>query len=170
MRLFSGKIAPLSEEIVKSLVENGEIECEDRREVVRDVESVFQSYLSTERDANDRAKEIMDSRGLPPSEFGRIKRLAAEQKGIKIGDEMMDYLLDQLIEMLMHSGNVEEVFGEDHALRRRMRPALRKHLDIDESLDQEVRGQLKHVSEGSRTWEIEYQRVMGDIQRRKGLR
>jgi hypothetical protein len=170
MRLFSGKIAPLSEEIVKSLVENGEIECEDRREVVRDVESVFQSYLSTERDANDRAKEIMDSRGLPPSEFGRIKRLAAEQKGIKVGDEMMDYLLDQLIEMLMHSGNVDEVFGEDHALRRRMRPALRKHLEIDESLDQEVRGQLKHMSEGSRTWEVEYQRVMGDIQRRKGLR
>lgn len=170
MRLFSGKIAPLSEEIVKSLAENGEIECEDRHEVVRDVESVFSAYLQTEKEANDRAKEIMDSRGLPPTELGRLRRLAAEQKGIKIGDEMMDYLLDQLIEMLMHSGNVDEVYGEDHTLRRRMRPILKKYLEIDESLDREVRGQLKHVTEGSRTWEVEYQRVMGDIQRRRGLR
>ena len=40
MRLFSGKIAPLSEEIVKTLADNGEIECEDRKEVVRDLEKL----------------------------------------------------------------------------------------------------------------------------------
>ena len=50
-----------------------------------------------------------------------------------------------------------------------MRPVLKKHLDVEEQLDAEVRGQLKHVQEGSRTWEIEYKRLMGDIQRRKGL-
>ena len=88
---------------------------------------------------------------------------------IKIGDDLLDYLLDQLIEMLMHSGNVDEVFGEDHDLRRRMRPVLRKYLEMDEALDGEVRGKLKHVQEGTSTWEIEYQRLMGEIQRRKGL-
>jgi len=61
------------------------------------------------------------------------------------------------------------VFVEDHDLRRRIRPVLRKYLDMDEALDTEVRGKLRHVQEGSRTWEIEYQRVMGEIQRRKGL-
>ena len=70
----------------------------------------------------------------------------------------------------MHSANVEEVFAEDHDLRRRMRPILKKNLEVDEALEAEVRGKLKHVQEGSRTWEVEYQRVMGDIQRRKGLR
>jgi hypothetical protein len=78
-------------------------------------------------------------------------------------------LLDQCIEMLMHSGSVDEVFGEDHELRRAMRPTLRKYLDLDEALETEVRGKLKHVKEGSQTWEIEYQRVMSEIQRRKGL-
>ncbi|HLM74559.1 MAG TPA: DUF507 family protein, partial [Polyangiaceae bacterium] len=102
-------------------------------------------------------------------EFQRLKKLVAEQKGIKVGDEMMDFLLDQLIEMLLHSNNVDEVFGQDHDLRRRMRPVLRKYLDVDAALDTEVRNRLKHVQEGSRTWEVEYQRVMGDIQRRKGL-
>jgi hypothetical protein len=170
MRLYSGKVAALSEEIVKALVEGKDIECESRQEVQRDVESVFGSYLSLEREALDKAKELVESRSLPQSEFARMKKLAAEQRGIKVGDEMLDYLLDQLIEMLMHSNNVEEVFAEDHALRRRMRPVLRKYLELDEALEAEVRGQLKHVQEGSRTWEIEYQRVMGEIQRRRGVR
>lgn len=169
MRLFSGKITPLSEEIVRALVENRDIECESRKEVASDLEAVFSSYLNAERETTERAKELLQARGLPQSEFNRVRRLAAEQSGIKVGDEMLDYLLDQLIEMLMHSGNVDEVYVEDHELRRRMRPVLRKHLDVDEALDTEVRSKLRHVQEGSRTWEVEYQRVMGDIQRRKGL-
>jgi len=169
MRLFSGKIAPLSEELVKALAEHKDIECESRKEVVHDLESVFNNYLRLEREAADRAKDMVESRGLPASEYPRMRKLAAEQKGIKIGDDLLDYLLDQLIEMLMHSGNVDEVFVEDHDLRRRMRPVLRKYLELDEALDGEVRGKLRHVQEGSRTWEIEYQKVLGEIQRRKGL-
>jgi hypothetical protein len=169
MRLFSGKVTPLSEELVKTLADNKDIECEHRKEVVTDLESVFTSYLRLEKEAADRAKDMLQARGLPPTELPRLRKLAAEQKGIKVGDDLLDYLLDQLIEMLMHSGNVDEVFVEDHDLRRRMRPVLRKYLEMDEALDGEVRGKLKHVQEGTRTWEVEYQRLMGEIQRRKGL-
>ena len=169
MRLYSGKIAPLSEELVKVLVDNKDIECESKREVVQDLESVFSNYLRLEREASDRAKDLMQQRGLPPTELPRMRKLAAEQKGIKVGDEILDYLLDQLIEMLMHSGNVDEVFGEDHDLRRRMRPVLKKYLEMDEALDGEVRGRLKHMQEGTRNWEVEYQRLASEMQRRKGL-
>jgi uncharacterized protein len=169
MRLFSGKITPLSEEIVRALAESRDIECEDRKEVVRDMESVFTQYLSIEREVMDRAKTTLESRGLPPSELGRIRKIVAEQKGIKIGDDMLDYLLDQCIEMLMHSNNVAEVFGQDHDLRRSMRPVLKKYLAADDELENEVRSKLKHVQEGSRTWEVEYQRIKSEIQRRKGL-
>jgi hypothetical protein len=143
MRLFSGKITPISEEIVRALAENRDIECESRKEVASDLESVFASYLQTEREANERAKDLLQARGLPQSELGRLRRLAADQKGIKVGDEMLDYLLDQLIEMLMHSGNVDEVFVEDHDLRRRMRPILKKYFEDDEACDTEVRGQAQ---------------------------
>ncbi len=169
MRLYSSKITPLSEEIVKTLVDSKDIECESKKEVAHDLEAVFNNYLRLEKEAADRAKDMAQARGLPPSELPRLRKLAAEQRGIKVGDELLDYLLDQLIEMLMHSGNVDEVFGEDHDLRRRMRPVLRKYLEMDEALDGEVRGKLKHVQEGTRTWEVEYQRLMGEIQRRKGL-
>ena len=169
MRLYIGKVRELGEALAKALVDGQDIETESRVEVGKDLESVLAAYVQADREATDRAKEILQSRGMPQSEFSRIKKLAAEQRGIKVGDEMMDYLLDQLIEMLMHSGNVEEVFAEDHDLRRRMRPILRKYLELEEAVDAEVRSKLKHVQEGSRTWEVEYQRVMGDIQRRKGL-
>lgn len=169
MRLFSGKVAPLAEELINALVENKDIECESKKEATLDVEAVFNSYLQTEREATERAKEVLQARGLAQSEFARIRRLTAEQKGIKVGDDMLDHLLDQLIEMLMHSSNVDEVFVEDHDLRRRMRPILRKYLELDEALDAEVRSKLRHVQEGSRTWEVEYRRIMDDIQRRKGL-
>jgi hypothetical protein len=169
MRLYSGKVKTLSEELVRSLLSANLVEVVDKTEVVRDIESVFNAYLQAEKEVNDRAKHLMEVRNTPPSELGRLRRLAAEQKNIKIGDEMFDYLLDQCIEMLMHSGSVDEVFGQDHELRKEMRPILRKYLELDEALEAEVRGKIKHVKEGSQTWEIEYQRVMADIQRRKGL-
>jgi len=169
MRLYSGKVRQLGEDLAKALVDGEDIETENRAEVAKDLESVLSAYVQAERAVSERAKDILQNRGLPPSELGRVRKLAADQQGIKIGDEMMDYLLDQLIEMLMHSGNVEEVFAEDHELRRRMRPVLRKYLEMDEVVEAEVRSKLKHVQEGTRTWEVEYQRVMGDIQRRKGL-
>ncbi|MEZ4315066.1 MAG: DUF507 family protein [Polyangiaceae bacterium] len=169
MRLYSGKVRELSEELTRALVDANDIETERRHEVAKDLESVLLAYIQAEREVNERAKDLMQSRGLPPTELGRVKRLAADQRGIKIGEDMLDYLLEQLVEMLMHSNNVEEVFAEDHELRRRMRPALRKHLELESAVEAEIRSKLKHVQEGSRTWEIEYQRIMGDIQRRKGL-
>jgi hypothetical protein len=169
MRLFSGKIKPLADDLTKALIAAKAIEVENRAEVVKDLEGVFNGYLTAEKEVTERAKHLMEVRNLPQSEFGKIKRLAADQKDIKIGDDMFDYLLDQCIEMLMHSNNVAEVFAEDHELRKHMRPLLRKYLEIDETVEAEVRGKLKHVSEGTQTWEVEYQRVMADIQRRKGL-
>ncbi|MBL8741721.1 MAG: DUF507 family protein, partial [Myxococcales bacterium] len=99
MRLFSGKIKPLSDELTKALITAKAIEVEDRAEVVKDLESVFQGYLTAEKEVNERAKHLMEVRNLPQTEFGKIKRLAADQKDIKIGDDMFDYLLDQCIEM-----------------------------------------------------------------------
>ena len=78
-------------------------------------------------------------------------------------------MLEQLIAMLMHSSNVDDVFADDLALKRRMRPFLRGGEEVEEKLEAEVRSQLKHVEEGSRTWEIEYARMKADIKRRRGL-
>ena len=75
----------------------------------------------------------------------------------------------QLIEMLMHSANVDEIFAEDYQMRKKMREPLRRQLAEEDELQTEVRNQLKHVKEGSQVWEVEYRRMMEEIKRRKGL-
>ena len=169
MRLYSGKVAPIAGDIVKTLTESSDIETSSAREVQADIEAVLNQYLRTEKEASDKAKDAMQSRGIPTADFARMKKLAAEQMGIKVGDETIDYLLDQILEILMHSANVDEIFSEDIVLRRKMGPVLKRHMAVDEELEREVRGKLKHVEEGTRTWEVEYTRIMEEIRRRKGL-
>ena|SRR5256885_866899 len=169
MRLYSGKVGTIANEIVKTLMDASDIDSESPREVVADIESVLNQYLKTDKEAGDKAKDAMQSRGIPTSDFSRMKKLAAEQMGIKIAEESIDYLLDQILEILMHSANVDEIFAEDVALRRKMAPILKRHMAVDEELEREVRGKLRHVEEGTRTWEVEYARMMEEIRRRKGL-
>jgi hypothetical protein len=169
MRLYSGKIQAIATEVVRALLASKDIEAESPREVEADVTSVLQQYLTDEREVNERAKDILERTGKPQSEYTRVRALAADEKGIKVGDEALDYLLDQVVEMLMHSNNVDEVYVEDVELRRKMAPVFKKHMAVDSALDAEVRAQLRHVREGSRDWEVEYARVLEQVKRRKGL-
>jgi uncharacterized protein len=169
MRLYSGKVSTIATEVVRALLASNDVEAETPKEVEADIAAVLNQYLADERDVNDRAKDVLERTGKPQTEFQRVRTLVAEEKGIKVGDETLDYLLDQVVEMLMHSGNVDEVYVEDIELRRRMAPVFKRHMAVDSSLDADVRAQLKHVREGTRDWEIEYAKVLDQVKRRKGL-
>jgi hypothetical protein len=169
MRLHSPRVPAIAGEMLKALLDAKDIETQSPAEVKADVVAVLEQYIKDEQAATERAKDLVASRGLPQTEYPRIRKLVAEESGIKIGDDAIDYLLDQLVEMLMHSSNVDEVFAEDYELRRKMRDPLRKQIVEEQAFEQEVRGRLKHVQEGTGIWEIEYRRMMEDIRRRKGL-
>lgn len=172
MRLHRNQLPGLARNIVKALVQAQDIELPEgggAREVERDIESVLGHYLDQVDQTLSRARELTQQRGLPQGEFGRIKTLAAEQAGIKVGDEALDYVLDQIVEMLMRSSNVDEVYAADHQLRVRMRPFILAEAQLEGQVEEEVRGQLKHVKEGTRAWEIEYARIKDDIKRRRGV-
>jgi hypothetical protein len=169
MRLHRAKVPDLARQIVDALLAQGEIETQSSAEVQQDVKAVLDQYMRDEQQVVDRTKEVLAARNLPATEFARVKRLVAQEFAIKVGDEAIDYLLEQLVEMLMHSQNVDEVYADDATLRRRMRDPLRQHAQIDEEVHAEVRSHLKHVKEGSTIWEVEYQRMLEDIRRRKGL-
>jgi hypothetical protein len=169
MRLYSGKVSAIATEVVRALLASTDIEAEAPKEVEADIAAVLNQYLADEREVNERAKDVLERTGKPQTEFQRVRALVADEKGIKVGDDALDYLLDQVVEMLMHSGNVDEVYVEDIELRRRMAPVFKRHMAVDASLDADVRAQLKHVREGSRDWEIEYGKVLEQVKRRKGL-
>ncbi len=169
MRLYSGKVPTIAAEVVRALLTSNDIEAERPKEVEADVAAVLAQYLSDEREVNERAKDVLERTGKPQADYQRVRGLIADEKGIKVGDETLDYLLDQVVEMLMHSSHVDEVYVEDVELRRKMAPVFKKHMAVDSALDAEVRGQIRHVREGTREWEIEYGRVLEQTKRKKGL-
>lgn len=169
MRLFSGKIPTISEEIVRTLSTDGNIECERPNEVMLDIESVLKEYLRYERSVSDEAKNRLESRGLPYAQLGKLKSQVAKEKGAPQADDVLPYLLDQILNILFHSNNVDEIFAEDSELRVKITPILRKHMDVGGELDEEVRSKIKNLEEGTASFEIEYQRIMGEMKRKKGL-
>lgn len=172
MRLYGSKVPALAQEIVRTLLASKDIELEEasgQREVTLDVEAVLRSYLETERLVDDKTKELLQRTGRGHGEFSRVRQQIAEHHGIRVGDEALDYLLDQVVAMLMHSSHVDEVFAEDVELRRHMAPVFKRFMAIDVDIDTEVRGQLKHVTEGTPQWDIEYRRVLEATKRKRGV-
>jgi hypothetical protein len=172
MRLYSAKIPSIAQEVVRALLSSKDIDLEDagaQKEVIADVESVLRGYLETERIVDDKTRDLLARTGRGQNEFGKVREQLAEHQGIKVGDETLDYLLDQVVAMLMHSSHVEEVYAEDIMLRRRMTPIFKKHMQADSDVDTEVRAQLKHLKEGTPAWEIEYSRALEAVKRRRGL-
>ena len=171
MRIPTSKVATLAQQMVTPLVNDGDIETDAPAEVVKDVESVLNQYIRDEQEITERARDLLHSRRLPPGQLGKMKRLVSDERKIGIGDDAIDYILDQLVEFLMHSHNVEEIFAEDVVLRRKLREPMRRLVREQQALDVEVEKQLRHVKaeEGSAMWDVEYRRMMEEIRRRKGL-
>ena len=142
--------------------------------VVRDLEALdaeVRVIRSAEHDLRDprATREALERRGYDHSRFNQVKREMADVRGFKMGDEGIDYIINQMIEFLLISRNIEEVFAEDHTIRRKIYQVFKKHLDVDEDIDREARSRLKHLSEGTQAWEVEYQKTVEQIRRNKGL-
>ena len=171
MRLYQGKVTPVAQDMVQQLTSTGDIEVlpEMVSEVVLDIESVLREYIRADREITDRARDKISKDGLEFNQVNKIKQEIAKERGFGVGDGAVEYLTRQIIEALFHSRHVEEVFAEDNAIRRALRDVLNRHLHVDENLDKEVRNRIKNLQEGTQTWEIEYQKVMQDLRRLKGL-
>jgi hypothetical protein len=172
MRLYSAKVPSIAQEVVRTLLSSKDIDLEDagaQKEVVADVESVLRGYLETERVVDEKTRDLLERTGRGQNEYNKVREQIAAHQGIKVGDETLDYLLDQVVAMLMHSSHVEEVYAEDIVLRRTMAPIFKKYMQVDSALDTEVRAQIKHVKEGTSQWDIEYSKALEAVKRRRGL-
>jgi len=169
MKLYPGKIDSIATEIIAVLEQAGDIEVADRGESELDVASVLKEYLKVDRELTERAKDILEIRGLSYSAFGRTKRGLAEEKDFGLGDEGVTWMVNQLLETFMQSKHIDEIYADDALLRRKIKEILRKHMAVDDDLDKEVRERIRNLEEGTQTWEIEYQRVMDQMKQRHGL-
>jgi hypothetical protein len=169
MRLYSGKIPAVGTEIVKALTDAGDIEVTDKAEAEMDVQAVLKEYLRLDREITDKAKDVLQKRNLPYEQFGKVKRSLAGEKAFGLGEEGLEWMTTQMIESFMQSPHIAEIFVDDTVLRKHMADVLKKHMQVDDELDEEVRRRIKNLQEGTSTWEVEYGRVLDQIKRNRGL-
>jgi hypothetical protein len=171
MRVYPKLVPIIAREVVQRLMQEGDIEVEAMRvaDAELDLAAIMREYLANEERVNQATREALERRGYDFSKFNQVKREMADVRGFKLGEEGIEFLINQMLEFLLISRNVEEVFSDDHVMRPKVLQVMRKHLDIDEDIDREARGRLKHLQEGTSAYEIEYQKVLEQIRRARGL-
>jgi uncharacterized protein len=171
MKLYPKLIPAIAREIVERLTKDSDIEVEPLRvgDAEMDMASIMKEYLAAEERVNQATREALERRGYDHARFNQVKREMADVRGFKMGDDGIDFIIDQMIEFLLVSRNVEEVYAEDNVLRKKLHGIMKRHLDIDEDVDREARSRLKHLQEGTSAWDIEYQKAVEQIRRNRGL-
>jgi uncharacterized protein len=169
MKLYRGKIKPLASDIVEKLITDGDIEVIERfsLEVKLDLEAIMQNYLRLDAEVVARARNLMgDDDGMG---FSKLRKMVAEDMDFLTGDDGIDWIINQMLDSFMINSNVEEVFSPDNVMRKKMIDLFRKHLDVEEQIETEVRERIKHVKEGTRAWDMEYRKVRREIEKKRGL-
>ena len=171
MRLYPKVIPIISRESIQKLMQDGDIEVEPLRiaDAEMDMSAIMREYLAKEERVNQATREALERRGYDYSKFNQVKREMADVRGFKMGDEGIEYVINQMIEFLLISRNVEEVFAADNVLRQKIYAIMKKHLDVDDEIDKEARARLKHLQEGTSAFDIEYNKTVEQIRRARGL-
>ncbi len=118
----------------------------------------------------EQAKDFMERRRLPYEQLGKIRREFAEKREFPTGDDSVLYLANQTLEAFMHSRSIDEVFGDDSEMRKKMAAVLKKHMQVDADIDREVRRRIKNLEEGTQAWDVEYGKVLEQIKAKHGLK
>ena len=122
MRLYPKVIPTIAREVIQTLMQDGDVEIETLRiaDAEMDMAAIMKEYLAAEERVNAATREALDRRGYDHSRFNQVKREMADVRGFKMGDEGIEYVIGQMIEFLLISRNVEEVYAEDNALRKKV--------------------------------------------------
>ena len=171
MRIYPKVIPIVSREVVQKLTADGDIEVEPMRiaDAEMDMSAIMREYLAQEERVNQATREALERRGYDGSKFNQVKREMADVRGFKLGEEGIEYCINQMIEFLLVSRNVEEVYAADAVIRQKVHQLMKKHFDVDEDIDKEARARLKHLQEGTSAFDIEYNKTVEQIRRARGL-
>jgi len=127
-------------EVVKKLLKDKKIIEDEEKRGHDEIQKLTDSYMQkVDQASKTKEKDILEIRGLPYSHLGRTKRQLADQKEFGLGEEGLSWIANQMLEAFMSSRHIDEVFAEDVILRRKIKDICKKHMQVDEAIDQEVR-------------------------------
>lgn len=171
MRLYRKIIPKIAQEIITTLDKNKliEVESDVKVEAELDLAAVMVEYMNSLEQIDHEARDLAKRRGIGHERMHQVRTAVADSKKIKIGDEGIEFVLEQLLEALMASKNIEEVFADDKELRKTINEIFHKFASVDEEIDKEVRRRIRNHREGTPEWDIDYGRLVAQIKRQKGL-
>lgn len=171
MRIYMKLIPSIAQDILRALVREGDIEIKEGRfdEAVLDISKVFRDYLEEEEEINREAMIFIQDHHMASKDFASVKAKIAEERGFDYGDDAIEMILADVVDALLASENIDEVYEENNALIRKMSDVVKKYLDVDDQLDREAREQLKNLEEGSLEWDIAYKKVIHEIKKKRNL-
>jgi hypothetical protein len=145
------------------------MEADFREEVELDVGSVLKEYRRQDRELSEKARDIIAIQNLDFSHVHKVKARLARERGFGLGEDAIEWITSQILEILLQSTNVEEVYGEDNDLRRIIAPLLKRELGVADQMEEEVRKRIKNLTEGTLEYDNEYQRALQKVRDAKKL-
>lgn len=171
MKLYRTKVPVIAAECIQRLMEDGDIEVqhERRAEAEADLAAIMEDYLRRDNDLREDIKDHMHRRGLSYDQQGKVRTAFAEERQHPLGEDVERYLARQFTENLMISPSVDEVYGEDKVIYKKLLMTIARH-DVDEaSIREEAKSKVKNAREGSVEYEIALTNAIRDVKKRKGL-
>ena len=171
MKIYMKLIPSIAQDILNALSRDGDIEIKENRmeDAILDVSRVFREYLEEEEELNQEAMLFIQKNNLASKDFAAVKAKLAEEKGFDYGDNAIELVLADVVDALLKSDSIEEVYSDNKTLISKMSDVIKKYLDVDEALDREVREQLKNLEEGTLEWDIAYKKVIHELKKKKNL-
>jgi hypothetical protein len=171
MKLYRAKIPTIAKAVLERLSTEGDIELqpEKREEAEKDLAAIMDEYLRRDNEVRERIRDQMAAENIPYSEYGRTRKKLAEEIGHPLGDDIERFLCRQIIENLLISPNIDEVFEEDRVLYKKVMEVLKAN-DVDEAeIREEATSRIKNVQEGTVDYEIAIQEQVRQVKKRRGL-
>lgn len=170
MRIYKAQYKLVATDILRTLSQRELIEISDdlKGEAELDIISVIREYNRISRQIREQARD--QSYGGSYGDIRRTQRRLARDRGVKLGDEAIGYVVEQIMETLLASPNFDEIYATDRELRAAITPIIQSHSrDKEDELDAMTRERIQNLEEGSTAWDIEYQRVMNTLREKRGL-
>lgn len=171
MKLYRAKIPVIAKAVLERLVaeEDVEIQPDKREEAERDLAAIMDEYLRRDNELRDRIRDRMSDEHIPFSDFGRTKKRLAEEMGHPLGDDVERFLCRQFIENMLISPNIDEVYGEDRLIYKKVMDVLKANDVDEEEIRTEALSRMKNVQEGTVDFELQLQEQIKQVKKRRGL-
>lgn len=181
MRLSDEQIQRLTARILRRLLNEALIEPKaEEAQISHSIEETIQKYRDMGQNVDNETRRLMDQYASqihtgqvdPQRMYGMIRKQVAEKHKFELNPEEQVNQLSHSIHDRIYHDDLIDYTDEDRAIRT-IKKTLKEVLQWEDILDDKVREKIRSlkrgVQEGSREWDILYQKYMEEERRKKGI-